>query len=127
MSMIINMNIRSGWRHRPLLPPPLAGLHLQEMFHVLLRHPGSRVRNMSADDDCPPLLDILGSDTVGHLVGRVSVHTQSSSSLYCHLGLRWTNTNWLETELENKSYWNLIFSLYHCLSLPCIQKRDMSH
>ena len=100
--VIININIGSGWRDWLLSFPPLTLLHLQEVLHVLLCHPGSSRRNMSEDNDCSPLLDILRSDAVCHLVGREPVHTQCSTPPHSNLGSWSTHTNWFESKLKQQ-------------------------
>ena len=82
--MIVNIDICPRWRRWPL--SPLGLLLLPEVLHVILRHPGRGVGDVPQDDHRPPLLDVLGPDTVGHLISGVPVHAQGVTSPDGNLG-----------------------------------------
>ena len=73
------------------------------MLHILLRHPGRGVRDVSQDDHGPSLLDVLRPDAVSHLVGRVPVHAQGVAPLDGNLGNGWAHSDRLEVKLKRKS------------------------
>ena len=55
---------------------------------------------MSEYDDSSPLFDVLRSDAVGDMVGRVTIHTENTASLHCHLGYRCGHSDWFEGKLK---------------------------
>ena len=98
--MIVNIDIFPRGRLRPL--PLLGLLLLPEVLHVLLCHPGRVVGDVSQNDHGPSLLDVLRSDAVSHLVGRVPVHAQGVAPLDGNLGKWRAHSDGLEVKLKGK-------------------------
>ena len=56
---------------------------------------------MSEDDDGPPLLDVLGSDAMGDVIGSEARHGQGVASLDSDLSQRCCHTNGFEGKLQD--------------------------
>ena len=70
------------------------------MLHVKRAHPGRGLRDVSEDDDRPPVADIFRTDAVRDIIRRVAAHTESPASPDRNPSTGGTHADWLEGELE---------------------------